>query len=66
MISITILLKRILMLIVIYWHRQSYLWNVYEEFFKRKDLFDFSDSKLFDETNKTVIGKMKDESGELM
>ena len=40
--------------------------NVYEEFYKWKDLFDFSnyskDSKLFDETNKKVIGKMKDES----
>ena len=39
--------------------------NVYEEFFKWKDLFDFSnyskDSKFFDETNKKVIGKMKDE-----
>ena len=58
------------MLIVIYWHRWSYLWNVYEEFFKRKDLFDFSnyskDSNLFDETNKIVIGKIKDEFGELM
>ena len=33
-----------------------------EEFFKWKNLFDFSnystDSKFFDETNKTVIGKM--------
>ena len=42
--------------------------NVYEEFFKWKDLFDFSnyskDSKFFDETNKKVIGKMKDESEE--
>ena len=32
-----------------------------------KDLFDFSnylkDSKLFNETNKNVIGKMKDEFG---
>ena len=41
--------------------------NIYEEFFKWKDLFDFShyskDSKLFDETNKKVIGKMKDEFG---
>ena len=41
--------------------------NVYEEFFKWKDLFDFSnyskDSKFFDETNKNVIGKMKDEFG---
>ena len=40
--------------------------NVYEEFFKWKDLFNFSnyskDSKFFDETNKKVIGKMKDES----
>ena len=39
--------------------------NVYEEFFKWKDLFDFSnypkDSKFFDETNKKAIGKMKDE-----
>ena len=41
--------------------------NLYEEFFKCKDLFDFSnyskDSKFFDETNKKVIGKMKDEIG---
>ena len=41
--------------------------NVYEEFFKWKDLFDFSnyskDLKFFDETNKKVIDKMKDEFG---
>ena len=41
--------------------------NVYEEFFEHKHLFDFSnypkDSKFFDETNKKVIGKMKDEFG---
>ena len=41
--------------------------NVYEEFFKWKDLFDFSnyskDSKFFNETNKKVTGKMKDEFG---
>ena len=41
--------------------------NVYKEFFKWKDLFDFSnylkDSKFFDDTNKNVIGKMKDEYG---
>ena len=41
--------------------------NVYEEFYKWKDLFDFGnyskDSKLFDKTNKKVIGKMKDEFG---
>ena len=38
--------------------------NVYEEFFKWKNLFDFSnypkDSKFFDSPNKKVIGKMKD------
>ena len=41
--------------------------NVYGEFFKWKDLLDFSDyskdSKFFDETNHKVIGKMKDEFG---
>ena len=41
--------------------------NVYEEFFQWKDLFDFSnyskDSKFFNETDKKVIGKMKDEFG---
>ena len=40
--------------------------DVYEEFFKHKHLFDFSnypkDSKFFNETNKKVIGKMRDES----
>ena len=44
--------------------------NVYEEFFKHKHLFDFSnypkDSKFFDETNKKVIGKMKGEFGEVI
>ena len=41
--------------------------NVYEQFYKWKDLFDFSNysenSKLYDDTNKKVIGKMKDEYG---
>ena len=41
--------------------------NVYEEFFKWKDLSDFSnysnDLKFFDKTNKKVIAKMKDEFG---
>ena len=41
--------------------------DVYEEFFKWKDLFDFStyskDSKIFNETNKKVIGKIKYEFG---
>ena len=39
--------------------------DVYEEFFKQNYLFDFSnflkDSKFFNEANKKVIGKMKDE-----
>ena len=41
--------------------------NVYEDFFKRKDLFDFSnyskDSKFFHNANEKVIGKMKDKYG---
>ena len=41
--------------------------NVYKEFFKWKDLFDFGnyskDSTFYDDTNKKVIGKMKDEYG---
>ena len=41
--------------------------NVYEQCFKWKDLFDFinysKDSKFFNDTNKKVIGKMKDEFG---
>ena len=40
--------------------------NVYEEVFKHKHLFDFSNfpknSKFFGEANKKVIGKMKDVS----
>ena len=40
----------------------------YEEFFKHKHLFDFSnypeDSKFFDQANKNVVGKMKDEPEE--
>ena len=41
--------------------------NIYEEYFKRKHLFDFSnypkDSIFFDETNKKVIEKKKDKFG---
>ena len=41
--------------------------NVYEEFCKWKDLFDFSnyskDSRFYNECNKKVIGKLKDEYG---
>ena len=40
--------------------------DVYQEFFKHKYLFDFSNyrknSKNFDEASKKVIGKIKDES----
>ena len=41
--------------------------NVYKDFYKWKDLFDFrnysKDSTFYDDTNKKVIGKMKDEYG---
>ena len=41
--------------------------NVHKEFFKRKDLFDFSnyskDSPFYDDANKKATGKMKDEYG---
>ena len=41
--------------------------NIFEEFFKWKDLFGFSnylkDSISFDKTNKKVTGKMKDKFG---
>ena len=41
--------------------------NIYKEFYKWKDLFDFCNySKVltfYDDTNKNVIGKMKDEYG---
>ena len=41
--------------------------NIYEIFFKWKDLFDFSnfpkDSKFYHDANKKAIGKMKDEYG---
>ena len=44
--------------------------NVYEDFFKWKDLFDFrnysKDSKFYDDTKKKVIGKIKDEYGEVI
>ena len=41
--------------------------NDYEDFFKWKDLFDFSNyskhSKFFNDANQKIIGKMKDEYG---
>ena len=46
---------------------ETKLEDIYEEFFRHKHLFDFSnypkDSKFFDETNKKVTGKMKDDFG---
>ena len=36
--------------------------DIYKEFYKRKDLFDFSNSY----TNKKIIGKMKNEYGEVI
>ena len=68
MTSIIALLKTFWCWIVIYWHRhftyEIKSEDVYEEFFKHKHLFDFSnypnDSKLFGLTNKKVIGKIKD------
>ena len=47
-------------------HKKKNSEDVYDEFFKDKHFFDFSnyskDSRFFDETIKNVIGKMKDES----
>ena len=43
--------------------------NVYENFFKLKDLFDFSNyskDSIFYDTNKKVIGIMKNEYGEVI
>ena len=44
--------------------------KVYKQCFKWKDLFEFNnypkDSRFFDETNKNVIGKMKDEFGRVI
>ena len=68
MIFITILLKKIFNAELLFTDIDSDIFeikseNVYEEFFKWKDLFEFSDyskdSKFFNETNKKVIGKIK-------
>ena len=69
MTSITTLLKNTLMLNC-YLLTQTVLpmksEDVYEEFFQQKYLFDFSDypkdSNFFDQANKKIIGKMKDNS----
>ena len=51
---------------LLFTYTDSLTYDVYEEFFKHKHLLDFGnypkDSKFFDETNKKVIGKKKDES----
>ena len=43
------------------------VYNIYEKIYEDKNLFDFSDyskeSKFYDNSNKKVIGKMKDEMG---
>ena len=69
MTSITTLLKNTLILNC-YLLTQTVLTmkseDVSEEFFQHKHLFDFSnypkDSKLFDQANKKITGKMKDNS----
>ena len=72
MISTTILLKKKFDAELLFADTDSLTYeikseNVCEDFFKLKDLFDFSnyskDWKFFDETNKRVIDKMKDEFG---
>ena len=44
--------------------------NIYKDFYKWKNLFDFSnsskDSTFYDDTNKKFIGKMKDEYGDVI
>ena len=49
---------------------ETKLEDIYEEFFRHKHLFDFSnypkDSKFFGEANEKVIRKMKDEFGRVI
>ena len=70
MTSITTLLKSIFDVNLLFTDTGSLTENVYEDFFKWKDLLDFGnypkDSKFFNETNKKVIGKIKDEFGEVI
>ena len=83
MIFTTILLKIILMLNYCYNFNAQLLFtdtdsftyeikseNLYDDFFKWKDLFDFSnyseDSKFYEDANKNVNGKMKDEYGRVI
>ena len=70
MTSISTSLKSIFDVNLLFTDTDSLTENVYEDFFKWKDLLDFSnypeDSKFFNETNKKVIGKIKDEFGEVI
>ena len=67
MTSISTSLKSIFDVNLLFTDTDSLTENVYEDFFKWKDLLDFGnypkDSKFFNETNKKVIGKIKDEFG---
>ena len=70
MTSISTSLKNIFDVNLLFTDTDSLTENVYEDFFKWKDLLDFGnypkDSKFFNETNKKVIGKIKDEFGEVI
>ena len=70
MTSISTSLKSIFDVNLLFTDTDSLTENVYEDFFKWKDLLDFGnypkDSKFFNETNKKVIGKIKDEFGEVI
>ena len=70
MTSISTSLKSIFDVNLLFNDTDSLTENVYEDFFKWKDLLDFGnypkDSKFFNETNKKVIGKIKDEFGEVI
>ena len=67
MTSISTSLKSIFDVNLLFTDTDSLTENVYEDFCKWKDLLDFGnypkDSKFFNETNKKVIGKIKDEFG---
>ena len=70
MTSISTSLKSIFDVNLLFTDTDSLTENVYEDFCKWKDLLDFGnypkDSKFFNETNKKVIGKIKDEFGEVI
>ena len=55
-----------LLILIVWWLKLKLTENVYEEFGKNKEMFDFSNyspkSKSYDNGNKLVVGKMKDET----